>query len=74
MRLVGTDEVIRQNALNLLDTAFHNLFIIRTAILPQQELQDIHGDISPFLDFLGQVFADDFAVKMLTKFPLDDFP
>ena len=72
LRLIRADKIVRENVLDVVHAFLNDLGVIGAAILPQKELQDIHGDICPLFDFLGQVFADDFSIKLLPQFRLDD--
>ena len=63
--------IISQNAFDLLHSGFDDGIIVRGAILAQEKLKDIGGYIRTFLDFLGQVFADNLSIKMFTEFLLD---
>ena len=65
LRLVRTDIVVRQDALDILHTGFNDFGIIRTAILTKQKLKDVDRHICAFLDLLRQVFPNDLSVKEL---------
>ena len=69
---IRADEVVRQNALDVLNALFDNLVLVGAAVLSQQELQNINRHIGAFFDFLGQVLPHDFAVEGLTQLGLDD--
>ena len=71
LRLVRTDIVVRQDALDVLHTGLDDLWIIRAAILTKQKLKDIDRHICAFLDLLRQVFADNLSVKELPQFLVD---
>ena len=70
---IRAHKVVRQNPLYVLDTLLDDFFIIGAAILPQKKLKDIDGYIGPFLDFLSEVFPDNFPVETLAELALDDF-
>ena len=71
LRLVRTDIVVRQDALDVLNAGLDDLWIIRAAILTKQKLKDIDRHICAFLDLLRQVFPDDLSVKELPQFSVD---
>lgn len=68
LRFIRADEVVRQNALNILYALFDYFGIVRAAVLTQQELKDVNRYIGTFLDFLCEVLADNFTVKALAEF------
>ena len=70
---IRADIVIRKNALHILYALLNNFVIIRTAILPKEELKDIGRHIRTLLDFLRQVFSDNFPIKVLAQLVLDYF-
>ena len=37
----------------------------------KEKLKDINRDICAFLDLFGQIFSDDFSIKIVTKFLLN---
>ena len=63
--------VVCQDVFHCLNSLLNDLFIVGTAILPQKKLKNIGGNIGPLLDFLGQVLAHNFAIKLLTQLLLD---
>ena len=69
---IWADKVICQNVLHIFHPLLNNFRIIRTAILSQQKFQHINRNICTFLDFLGQILADNLAVKILAQFLFDD--
>ena len=69
---IRADEVVRQNALDVLHALLDDFIFIRAAILPQQEFQNIDRYVGAFFDFLGQVLPHDFAVEGLTQLGLND--
>ena len=71
LRLVRTDIVVRQDALDILHAGLNDLRIIRAAILTKQKLKDVDRHIRAFLDLLRQVFPDDLSVKELPQFLVD---
>ena len=70
--LIRTNIVIRKNALYIFNTLFDDLRIVGATILAQQKLKDIDRHIRTFLDFLGQILANNFAVKESTQLLIDD--
>ena len=72
--LIRADEVVRQNALDIVHPVLNDFRVIGAAILSQKELQHIDRDICALFDFLGQVLADDFSIELLPQFRFDDSP
>ena len=74
LRLIRSDEVVRQNALDIVYPVLNDFRVIRAAILSQKELQHIDRDICALFDFLGQVLADDFSIELLPQLFFDNRP
>ena len=72
LRLIRTNIVVRKDAFYIFNALFNDLRIVGAAILAQQKLKDIDRHIRAFLDFLGQILANDFAVKESTQLLIDD--
>ena len=73
LRFVRTDKVIRQNLLDVADPLVDHIWIVRAAILPKQEFQNVNGYIRALFDRLGEVLADDFAVKTGAELAVECF-
>ena len=61
------DLQLRQSMRNLLDglqAILNRLLVVGRTVRPQQIFQDIHRHVRPFLDQLGQVFANHFACEV----------
>ena len=70
LSFIRAHKIISKNTLNILHTLFDYFFIIGTAILPKKELKNIHRHICAFLNFLGQIFANNLPIKVLTELVL----
>ena len=73
LRFVRTDKVIRQNLLDVADPLVDHIWIVRAAILPKQEFQNVNGYIRALFDRLGEVLTDDFAVKTGAELAVECF-
>ena len=73
LRLIRADKIVCQNTFHILNALLNDGLIVRTAILPQQELQHIDRNICSFFDFLCQVFPDDATVKVAAQLPAQFF-
>ena len=73
-RLIRAHIVVGQNALYVFHALPHDLCIIGTAVLPQQKLQDIGGDICPLFDLFSQILAHNLSVEMLPQLLFEHFP
>ena len=70
LSFVRAYKIVSKNTLNILHTLFNYFFVIGTAILPKKALQNIHRHICAFLNFLGQIFANNLPIKVLTELVL----
>ena len=64
-RLLATDEVLRENALDLAEARLDHLWVGGRAVPPQQKLEDIVGDKILTLQGRDEVLADDLARELL---------
>ena len=53
--------------LDVVHSCFNDIRIVRTAILPQEELKNVDRHICAFFDFLCEVFPDNPAVEYLPQ-------
>ena len=70
--LIRTHEVVSKDALDAAHTLLDNFRVVRAAILPQQELQDIDGDVGAFFDFFRQILANNLPIEPLAELALQD--
>ena len=72
LRFIRTYKVICKDTLHIIYTLLDNFFIVRAAILPQEEFQYIYRDVRSLFHLLGQILAHYFSVKMLPQLLLYD--
>ena len=70
--LIRAHEVVSKDALDAAHTLLDNFRVVRAAILPQQELQDIDGDVGVLFDFFRQVLANNLPIEPLAELALQD--
>ena len=58
---VGPHVVLGQNLLDGLQAVLDDRLVVRGAVAAEQIFQHVDRDVGPFLDQLGQVFANDLA-------------
>ncbi len=73
LRFVGADKVLAEYLLNVLYPFFDYIVFVGGTILPEKKFKDIDRNVCSFLDFLCQVFTDNFAVKVFSKLLLYNF-
>ena len=58
LRFVRSNEVLDKGLANHFEPGLDRVRVIGCAVLAEQELQHVHGDVRPNLDLADQVLAD----------------